>query len=239
MQNIRFESEECKTFFQVSTVHQASQIQHRFSVWKDTNVQRDQAIKLHVHLDSTNQMHRRLSVWCAQLVITAIRMRQSLSSKVVQVFHHKYICSYNELNIPHQVYLGSALIHKIFNVHVCYILGAPSHGVVTPKDCPAGFYCPNGTETVHQYPCPIGTYSNTTRLENEGDCRLCPPGYYCEATNITEPTDKCDAGYYCILGSSSPQPSLPTEGGTCPQGTWCEQGWSNPTPCPKVMRFRF
>ena len=23
-------------------------------------------------------------------------------------------------------------------------VSAPSHGVVTPKDCPAGFACPNG-----------------------------------------------------------------------------------------------
>ena len=106
--------------------------------------------------------------------------------------------------------------------------------MVTPKDCSEGFYCPNGTETRRQYPCPIGTYSNTTNLENEIDCRSCPPGHYCEATNITEPTDLCDAGYHCIIGSSSPQPNDPMEGGMCPQGTWCERGWSNPTPCPKV-----
>lgn len=110
---------------------------------------------------------------------------------------------------------------------------ASSHGVVTPKDCLAGFYCPNGTETARQYPCPVGTYSNTTNLENVTECRLCPQGFYCEAENITEPTGECSPGYYCVLGATTPTPSLSDEGGPCPQGTYCEQGWSWPTPCPK------
>ena len=43
-----------------------------------------------------------------------------------------------------------------------------------------GFYCMNGTETARQYPCPVGTYSNTTQLESEDECRLCPEGkIYC------------------------------------------------------------
>lgn len=112
-------------------------------------------------------------------------------------------------------------------------LSAPSHGVVTPKDCPAGFYCPNGTETVRQFPCPVGTYSNSSRVESEAECRLCPAGFYCEAENITEPTAQCAAGYYCVLGASSPTPTLDATGGPCPQGTFCEQGWMWPTPCPK------
>jgi hypothetical protein len=112
-------------------------------------------------------------------------------------------------------------------------VGAPSHGVVTPKDCPAGFYCPNGTQTARQYPCPVGTYSNTTNLESEDECRLCPEGFYCEAENITEPTGLCTPGFYCVLGASHPSPSVVTStGGPCHQGTWCERGWSWPSPCP-------
>ena len=53
---------------------------------------------------------------------------------------------------------------------------APTHGVVTPKVCPAGFFCPNGTVTDREFPCPVGTYSNTTGLESLAECRLCPPG---------------------------------------------------------------
>ena len=112
-------------------------------------------------------------------------------------------------------------------------VSAPSHGVVTPKDCPAGFYCPNGTQTDRENPCPVGTYSNTTGLESLAECRDCPPGYYCEAENITEPTGKCFAGYYCVLKEVTPTPSLSASGGPCAQGTYCEEGWSNPTPCPK------
>ncbi len=111
--------------------------------------------------------------------------------------------------------------------------GEASHGVVTPKACPMGFNCPNGTETVRQFPCPVGTYSNSTHLESEAQCRLCPEGFYCEAENITEPTGMCSAGYHCVLGATTPTPSVSVTGGPCPQGTYCQQGWTYPTPCPK------
>ena len=111
--------------------------------------------------------------------------------------------------------------------------GAPSHGVVTPKTCPAGFNCPNGTQTARENPCPLGTYSNTTGLESLAECRDCLAGFYCEAENVTEPTGQCFAGYYCVLKSSSPTPSPSAIGGPCPQGSYCVQGASNPTPCPK------
>ena len=111
--------------------------------------------------------------------------------------------------------------------------GAPSHGVVTPKDCLPGFYCPNGTESARQYPCPVGKYSNTSNLESGSECRLCPQGFYCEAENITQPTAQCSPGYYCVLGATTPTPSLSVRGGPCPQGFWCPQGASWPAACPK------
>lgn len=67
-------------------------------------------------------------------------------------------------------------------------IGAPSHGVVTPKICPIGFYCPNGTQTARQYPCNDGTYSNQTGLEAFEQCLPCPEGYYCTMENDTAPT---------------------------------------------------
>ena len=33
---------------------------------------------------------------------------------------------------------------------------------VVPSDCPAGHYCPAGTEYSDQYPCPLGTHNNAT-----------------------------------------------------------------------------
>ena len=113
-------------------------------------------------------------------------------------------------------------------------VSAPSHGVVTPKTCIAGFYCSNSTITERQYPCPIGTYSNTTNLESLGECRACPAGHYCEAENITQPTGPCTAGFYCVLSAITPTPSGPAEGGgPCEQGTSCMEASDWPQPCPK------
>lgn len=67
-------------------------------------------------------------------------------------------------------------------------VGAPSHGVVTPKVCPIGFYCPVGTQTASQFPCNDGTYSNSTSLEAFEQCLPCTAGHYCSAENITDPT---------------------------------------------------
>ena len=63
-----------------------------------------------------------------------------------------------------------------------------SHGVVTPKICPIGFYCPNGTATASQYPCNDGTYSTSPGLESFEQCLPCTEGYYCSAENKTAPT---------------------------------------------------
>lgn len=108
-------------------------------------------------------------------------------------------------------------------------VGETSHGVVTPKNCPAGFYCPEGTQTSGENPCPIGTYSNTTALENSTQCTQCDPGYYCETASILKPTGQCFVGFYCSLAATSPNSS------ECEQGTYCEIGSSQPTDCPKGM----
>ena len=39
-------------------------------------------------------------------------------------------------------------------------------GIIFPVDCPAGFYCPTGTLTRYQYPCPSGTYSDQGFIES-------------------------------------------------------------------------
>ena len=58
-----------------------------------------------------------------------------------------------------------------------------------------GFFCPAGSS----YPqaCPTGTYGNSTLLRRSEDCTPCPGGYYCEGAGNLEPTDVCDAGFYC------------------------------------------
>lgn len=112
--------------------------------------------------------------------------------------------------------------------------GKPSHGVVTPKLCPAGFFCPNGTKTDQENPCPSGTYSNTTGLENVSQCLDCTPGHYCDVASLTSPTGLCSPGYYCVSKATSPTPSpVSSHGGPCRQGTYCKQGASTEVPCPK------
>jgi hypothetical protein len=112
-------------------------------------------------------------------------------------------------------------------------VGEPSQGVVTPKICRAGYYCPDGTQTAGQHPCPIGTYSNSTGLHDVSQCTQCDPGYYCDTANMLTPAGKCLAGFYCILGATAPNGT--SSGGECPQGTYCMQGSSIPTDCPKGM----
>ena len=41
-------------------------------------------------------------------------------------------------------------------------------------ECPRGFYCPEGSS--EPTACPVGTFSNTTRLRNDTDCTDCTPG---------------------------------------------------------------
>ena len=68
--------------------------------------------------------------------------------------------------------------------------------------CPAGGYCLKGTVT--PYPCPAGTFSNVSGASDNSSCTSCTPGYYCEGSNIPEPSGPCYAGYYCTGGASSP-----------------------------------
>ena len=110
-------------------------------------------------------------------------------------------------------------------------VGEATHGVVTPKDCPAGFYCPEGTQTSSQYPCPIGTFSNSTGLTNESQCTHCTPGYYCQTPNLVQPTGECLAGYYCTAGATDPNPT--SNGDQCPQGSYCVTASPNFVNCPK------
>ena len=32
----------------------------------------------------------------------------------------------------------------------------------TTNSCPAGYYCPSETKSMHEFPCPPGTYSDQT-----------------------------------------------------------------------------
>lgn len=110
--------------------------------------------------------------------------------------------------------------------------GNGSCGVIAPSDCPAGYFCPNGTKWAKQYPCPVGTFGNVTKLMEEAQCTQCTKGYYCHKSGITVPTDQCHAGYYCVEGASVPTPNDTLTGAPCPPGSYCLQGSHKPQPCP-------
>ncbi|XP_028320851.1 uncharacterized protein LOC114474630 [Gouania willdenowi] len=114
-----------------------------------------------------------------------------------------------------------------------------------PLLCFAGHYCPPGTMLPTQFKCPVGTWSSHSGLEGEHECQPCPQGWYCLAGSGA-PSGRCSSGHYCPEGTAySTQFACPV--GTysirmgnrnkkdcfiCPEGFFCEQGTSKPSPCP-------
>ena len=92
--------------------------------------------------------------------------------------------------------------------------------------CPVGHFCPEATP--HPQPCPIGTFSNITRLINQSQCKECLEGRYCAMAGASDVTGYCQDGYYCPQGSETASPSS----FICPTGYHCPTGSSAPLPCP-------
>ena len=64
--------------------------------------------------------------------------------------------------------------------------------------CPTGYYCPQGTTSANQYPCPAQTYYNLTMARDVMDCLPCPGGEYCATDGLTVPTGLCSAGRFFV-----------------------------------------
>ncbi|KAK2153849.1 hypothetical protein LSH36_283g03025, partial [Paralvinella palmiformis] len=99
----------------------------------------------------------------------------------------------------------------------------PSQGQDADQ-CPAGFYCPEGT--AEPLKCPLGTYSSNVMLISETQCLNCTPGYYCGDLNLTTLSGQCSAGFYC------PQGATVANYLSCPEGHYCPVRTDNPHPCP-------
>ncbi|KAG7238707.1 hypothetical protein INR49_031223, partial [Caranx melampygus] len=84
-------------------------------------------------------------------------------------------------------------------------------------ECPEGHYCPSGTWSKNQYPCPAGFINPHTRMAAPQDCLPCPPGFFCVSPGKGVASGQCAAGYYCLSGASSPTPE---DGGTT-AGSYC------------------
>ncbi|XP_036928145.1 uncharacterized protein LOC119004899 isoform X4 [Acanthopagrus latus] len=95
--------------------------------------------------------------------------------------------------------------------------------------CPPGQYCPSGTTA--PVACPEGSWSNSSGLRAQGDCKPCLGGFYCESAGLTKPTGPCRRGYYCVEGAVTPTPTDGITGGPCPEGSYCSEGTVQPLPC--------
>ena len=57
-------------------------------------------------------------------------------------------------------------------------------------------------------------------------------GYHCNGLGLLKPLGKCDSGFYCLEGSSTPRP-IGTRGDICPMGHYCPEGTGASQPeCP-------
>ena len=134
---------------------------------------------------------------------------------------------------------------------VNYAIGSSSSSDCKP--CPAGKYCPETPTAAEDkvntcpngYYCPAGTGSSSSATPPQS-CGLgnycpagssspilCPPGKYCDGTNMYVLTGKdCTAGYFCKGGANTATPSDGTTGYSCPKGAYCESGTIQPIMCP-------
>ncbi|GAB9469615.1 hypothetical protein Gpo141_00006888 [Globisporangium polare] len=108
-------------------------------------------------------------------------------------------------------------------------------GVSTDRllDCPTGYYCPLGTGAF-PVPCPVGAFSNRTKIANATECRPCTPGFYCETEGLAAPSGACAPGFYCPTASENKFGKSPTSLTLpCPIGAFCPEGTYIPVPCPR------
>lgn len=90
--------------------------------------------------------------------------------------------------------------------------------------CPTGHYCPDGTTHSTRFPCPRGTFRNTTKGENPDDCEPCSAGFACDQEGISQPVTPCSPGYYCRFGANTTTPRLGNNADECFTGHYCEEG---------------
>ena len=102
-----------------------------------------------------------------------------------------------------------------------------------------------GTPSPKKYPCPPGTFSNSSSLYDESQCTDCPLKYYCQGGEAGT-SGLCPPGFYCKIKTkfakefACPNGTYNSEFGkssindckTCPLGHFCEKGTVQPYECP-------
>ena len=92
--------------------------------------------------------------------------------------------------------------------------------------CNPGYYCPAGSKSPAEIPCPLGRFVTESGSSSVKNCMECPAGSYCELAAIF--ARPCPARHYgnrSGLGSSLCS-------GLCPAGTFCVSGTIVPIVCP-------
>jgi hypothetical protein len=133
--------------------------------------------------------------------------------------------------------------------HTCYDGAVSTNGLIADYRCPAGYWCPEGTDAdpPTSYACPKGTYQPKEGARAQEECIPAPPGYYIgteAATTFSTDAALCDEGYYCKLGSWTATPGSTTSnaneptnliyadyGGICEKGYYCPEGSTVMLPC--------
>lgn len=86
--------------------------------------------------------------------------------------------------------------------------------------CAVGHYCPAGTTSATEFPCPAGTYNDRIDIYNVEHCLPCPKGFKCSAgASTSSGMDECVAGEFCELGSAPSTVDI-----QCPAGTYSPYG---------------
>ncbi|KAJ9462455.1 Myosin heavy chain, partial [Diplonema papillatum] len=168
--------------------------------------------------------------------------------------------STTEFPCPEGTYTNSTSLWSAAQCSRCprnyYCIGAEAQPTAL---CNTGHYCPEGSATGTQEPCPAGTFNDQTGLGASSECQLCQPGYYCpeaSAAMLECPAGfgactTCESGYYCPLTTTTRDhkerlfrcpAGLFCENGTdrypetahnsCPAGYFCPSATPSPEPCP-------
>ena len=103
--------------------------------------------------------------------------------------------------------------------------GANGTAAYAQQPCPAGHYCPRGSEsdpkTWHAVPCPAGTFSESEGASSEDVCAPCVAGFFCPApATVNAALYPCPPGAYCPPGATAPLPCEPGTYRALPEGVY-------------------
>ena len=104
--------------------------------------------------------------------------------------------------------------------------------------CPQHHNCP--TDVSNAIVCPTGKWQPAV---GSALCEPCPKGYFCHVEGNDHKIDSCEPGYYCVEGTTEPEPCPPGTYSqssnldakdqclTCPAGQYCLGGPELPANC--------